>query len=190
MIQEKHLLRTEMRRLRRDFQKRKELDNCIAESFLCSEIYKGADQILLYASINSEADTYLIFEQARKDGKFVFFPRCVPDTNIIQFYRADTISELHNDAFGIPAPLASEEKAFENSEQDRVVCVVPGLAFSETGKRLGYGRGYYDTFLAKFNICTVGFCYGFQVIPNVPTESHDRRIDYLCTEKGLIPCKF
>lgn len=187
MIQEKQQLRREMRRLRSDFPNRKELDADIAESFLASELYQNAEQILLYASYNTEANTYRIFSQAREDGKCVFFPRCVPGTNILRFYRVDFLDDLKEDAFGILAPTTSEEYVLTDNVHS--VCIVPGLAFSMKGERLGYGRGYYDTYLSQTDICTVGLCYSFQIVENVPTEPHDRYMDYLCTEKGLIPCK-
>jgi 5-formyltetrahydrofolate cyclo-ligase len=60
--------------------------------------------------------------------------------------------------------------------------VVPGLAFDETGGRLGYGRGYYDKALAGVDLerC-VGLCLDEQIVAWVPTEDHDVRLRWLCT---------
>ena len=186
MIPDKKLLRTQMRRQRRACENRDALDAQIAEAFLKSELYGSAEQLLLYASCNFEADTYRIFDSARADGKEIFFPYCVPETNHLRFYRVFSREELKPDAYQIPAPPVSDDRLWQ--QRGHTVCIVPGLAFSAGGERLGYGRGYYDTFLEGVNVCTVGLCYGFQLTEAVPTEPHDRKMHYLCTEKGLIPC--
>lgn len=189
MISEKRLLRKEMKQLREDFTCKENADRLISENFLSSPLYKNAKQLLLYASFGSEADTYSVFLHAKNDGKTVFFPRCVPNTNLIQFYRIDSFDEMSADAFGILAPKAQEDRLLDTFDLKHTVCVVPGLAFTKSGKRLGYGRGYYDTFLSQASICTVAFCYEFQILLDIPTETHDHLMDYLCNEKGLIPCK-
>ena len=62
--------------------------------------------------------------------------------------------------------------------------IVPGLAFTLDGKRLGYGGGYYDKLLSMkfFRACTIGFCFKFQIIEDLPTEVHDRNVDYIITD--------
>lgn len=56
--------------------------------------------------------------------------------------------------------------------------IVPGLAFNREGFRLGYGGGFYDTFLAKHpDTLKVGVCYPFQVLKEIPLEKHDIKLD-------------
>ena len=186
MIEEKRMLRRTMRVLRREYPNRHVLDGMITEQFLKSEIYRDAEDLLLYASFDAEADTHALIKNALEDRKRVYLPRCVPHSNILQFYRIDSPDELVPDAFGISAPPAAEERLFSSAKN--TVCVVPGLAFSEHGERLGYGKGYYDTFLEKIDVCTVGLCYSFQITKHIPTEPHDKRMRYLCTEQGVIRC--
>lgn len=188
MISAKAFLRAKMRELRHDLSNRSDMDILIAESFLRSDLYRSAKQILLYARTGAEADTRAIFEKSLHDGKEVFFPYCVPDTNQLRFFRVDTLDDLAPGAYNIPAPSVSLSKEWNSGNS--AVCVVPGLAFTESGKRLGYGKGYYDTFLNKVNIIAVGLCYSVQILPEIPTEVHDYLMKYLCTEKGLIPCGF
>ncbi len=186
MMTLKQQLRNQMRQLRSECKNRVILDTRIADIFLQSEIYSSAKQLLLYASFRSETDTYKIFDRALSDGKEVFFPYCVPNSNELQFYRVASRDELNKGAFDIPTPPVSEPRLWHPDGPS--VCVLPGLAFTRSGARLGYGRGYYDTFLQQTNLCTIGLCYDFQVVETIPTESHDRLVQYLCTEKGLIPC--
>ena len=186
MIEEKKMLRRQMQAMRRSCANREQLDLCITEQFLKSEIYRNTDVLLLYASFDAETDTFALIENALADKKAVYLPRCDRDSNQMDFYRVMSVSELNMDAFGILAPEEKKECLFAG--ENGAVCVVPGLAFTKRGERLGYGRGYYDTFLEKIDVHTVGFCYGFQVIDRVPTEWHDKRMRYLCTEKGLQRC--
>ena len=72
-----------------------------------------------------------------------------------------------------------------SSMRKNALCFVPGLAFTRSGKRLGYGKGYYDTFLNRIPVCTVGLCYDFQLIEDLPTEAHDKPVSYICTDRGL-----
>lgn len=61
------------------------------------------------------------------------------------------------------------------------VVLVPGLAFSRRGARLGRGAGYYDRFLARLSDCSVliGLAFEEQILPTVPMESHDRFMNYI-----------
>ena len=62
--------------------------------------------------------------------------------------------------------------------------IVPGLAFTLDGKRLGYGGGYYDKLLSNkaFKAFTIGFCFSFQIKKDLPTESHDKKVDHVITD--------
>ncbi|GAK06480.1 5-formyltetrahydrofolate cyclo-ligase [Geomicrobium sp. JCM 19038] len=63
------------------------------------------------------------------------------------------------------------------------VTVVPGVAFNNKGYRIGYGGGYYDTFLEKYpSIATISLLYDFQLHQKVHEEPHDQRVDYLIIE--------
>ena len=67
------------------------------------------------------------------------------------------------------------------------VWILPGLAFTQTGKRLGYGGGWYDRFLARASptALTLGVAYPFQIVEDLPSEAHDRMIcDIMTTETG------
>lgn len=183
----KSALRREMRRRRNEASDRDDRNGRILECFLKSVLYENAEQLLCYVSYGSEADTYGILEAALQDGKAVYAPYCVPGTNHLLFYRIYAVSDLKEDAFGIPAPQPEAKNLYAGSES--ALCIVPGLAFAPSGERLGYGRGYYDAFLNQENLCTVGLCYGFQIVSDVPTEPHDQKMHYLCTETGLWPCQ-
>ena len=83
--------------------------------------------------------------------------------------------------FGIREPIG------EAYEGEIDVIVMPLLAVDERGNRLGYGGGYYDRFLKKYQGATrVAYCYDFQILKDVPTESWDEKVDLIVTDKRII----
>jgi 5-formyltetrahydrofolate cyclo-ligase len=62
---------------------------------------------------------------------------------------------------------------------------VPGVAFDKNGYRLGYGKGFYDRFLAEKKTVAVGLGYSFQLISSLPLGSHDKSLDAIATEDGI-----
>ncbi len=67
------------------------------------------------------------------------------------------------------------------------VVVVPGLAFTPDGRRLGQGGGHYDRFLSRLGptCITIGACFAEQLVTDLPTEPHDRRVDHVATDAGV-----
>ena len=71
------------------------------------------------------------------------------------------------------------------------VVIVPALAFDSKKNRIGFGGGYYDTFLEKVRkknnkALFIGVCYDFQIIDSVPTEKHDVTLDFVVSESKII----
>ena len=66
------------------------------------------------------------------------------------------------------------------------VVVVPGLAFTAAGERLGQGGGWYDRYLAgiRDGCLTIGVCFREQLLAAVPTEAHDIILDVVVTDQG------
>ena len=60
--------------------------------------------------------------------------------------------------------------------------LVPGVAFTDTGNRLGYGGGFYDRFLKEHPCKTIGIGYDFQLLKELPTEEHDICLDEVITD--------
>ncbi len=84
-------------------------------------------------------------------------------------------SSLAEGAYGIAEPQGDKVCAAEDID----LMVVPGVAFTREGVRLGRGKGYYDRYLARegFRAYTVGVCYACQLLQELPSEEHDRRVD-------------
>lgn len=63
--------------------------------------------------------------------------------------------------------------------------LVPGLAFSKKGERVGRGKGYYDRTLSKVPGLKVGVCYSYQLFDELPTEAHDIKMDVVVSDQGI-----
>lgn len=82
---------------------------------------------------------------------------------------------LADGAYGIAEPQGESVCAADEID----LMIVPGVAFTREGVRLGRGKGYYDRYLARegFRAYTVGVCYACQLLQELPSEEHDRRVD-------------
>lgn len=78
------------------------------------------------------------------------------------------------------------EADIEASWPDLVV--VPGLAFTAAGHRLGQGGGWYDRFLSQVraDCTTIGVCFAEQILESLPIEAHDVAVDHVVTDRGVV----
>ncbi len=181
-MSDKVALRRTMQALRAACPDRSGRDTLLLCNVLSSPLYREAENVLSYVSFGSEASTWGLLRQALADGKALFVPRCRAKENRMDFYRIDTVDALTPGMHGILEPPAIPEHLFTCGK--KTLCILPGLAFSSRGDRLGYGKGYYDTFLQATPVYTVGFCYAFQVLDAIPTEPHDIPVSSICTDAG------
>ena len=145
--------------------------------------YQRNNILLIYVSTSIEVDTFRIIRQALEDGKRVAVPRCVPDTRNMEFYYIDSIDELDPGMFGVLEPDPIAENLY--SESDGGLCIVPAFSYDWRGYRLGYGKGYYDRFLSRFEGNMVGICYSECVQRSLPHGRFDRPVELLVTESYL-----
>ncbi len=146
--------------------------------------FEAALVLALYSATSAELDTSAVFEAARGRGKRCAYPRCT-DEGELEFAEISDLAALIPARFGILEP-PSESPVVDLAQLDLVL--VPGLAFDPAGRRLGRGAGYYDrAFAARATASIlVGFAYSVLLIENVPVEPHDRAVDAVVTEQGLL----
>ena len=144
----------------------------LGELFLNCPQYKEAQTIYGYLPYNQEVRTVPMLEQAMKDGKRVAVPKCYGDE--MRFIYMDDLSKVEKGYANIPEPIADEPVADDKT----ALVLMPGMAFTKDGKRMGYGGGFYDKFLAaEPNHPTVALCYDFQMVEDLPTEDYDIPVD-------------
>lgn len=182
----KNALRKKFKKLRSDIpeERRNELSDAMVNAVLSSQSYRFSKAILLYSAIGSEPSTEKIALSAIADGKAVYFPKSY-DGGIMKFFRVCDLCELSGGLYGIKEPSESAEEYVPNGTAE--LCIVPGVCFDKSGYRIGYGRGYYDRFLAKFKGISAGFVYSELISDEklVFEKRYDRAVDLIFTEKGV-----
>jgi len=158
-------------------EERAERSRRIAERAEALEVLAGARLVALYAPLGTEVDA---LELARLLGTIrTVYPRTVAGTRRMEFARCAP-RELVRGALGAREPPA-EARAVEPAD---IQCVVlPGIGFSVSGYRLGRGGGYYDATLREMpQARRVALAFEVQLLPEVPFEAHDERLDAIVTE--------
>lgn len=162
----------------------KNKSTAIQEKVLQLPEYKEADHILLYADFRHEVMTKDLFVAAIRDKKKVYFPKCESDSNHMDFYQVISVMQLEDGMWGVKEPKADEAHKYHYFQEENTLAIVPGVAFDTQGYRIGYGKGYYDTYLAdKRAITLVALAYAEQLLEEVPHEAHDLKMDKIVTEK-------
>lgn len=144
----------------------------LGELFVETEQYRNAKTIYGYLPYNQEVRTVPMLEQAIRDGKRVAVPKVYGEE--MKFIYMEDLSQVANGYAGIPEPVADGPVA----EDTTALVLMPGLAFTEKGDRMGYGGGFYDKFLASEpDHPTVALCYAFQMVEELPTAEYDIPVD-------------
>lgn len=160
-------------------------DNVISAKLLAHEKIRSADVILMYASFRSEVDTWCFAQNVLFKNMKIAYPVCRKN-NTMTFHIVSGTNQLSDATYGICEPdiLLPEPEI-----TGRTVCIVPALAFTAEGFRLGYGGGYYDRFLVKYpDIYTIGLAYEDCIAESLPTDKYDVKVKSVITEERTIVC--
>lgn len=148
--------------------------------------FAEAAAIALYWSTRNEVRTDRLYEAARAAGKLVVLPCLTPDRRALLFYPLRSPEELVPGPFGLLEPPGNGRAPVEPGALGLIV--VPGLAFDRWGYRLGYGRGYYDRWLASTagRPVLVGLAYAFQILDEIPAGPSDHRMQVVVTDREVL----
>lgn len=161
-------------------------DNKIYENLLNFGILTKFELILVYFSTEIEVNTHKIINYCHENNIVVAIPRCEKNRNM-KFYYFNENSILEKSRYGIYEPVPDKNKSVEKF--NNALCIVPGLSFDKRGYRLGYGGGFYDTFIGNnSNITTVGICYSQNIVDKLPIDFYDKHVNYLITDKTAEVC--
>ena len=171
-------------------QNKEELSAAICAKFVALPAYAAAKTVMWYVDAGSEVRTRHTLPEALAHGKRVVVPWCVVETNELELFLLEDMSELVAGAYKILEPKeelrALPAKRVRPEELDLVM--VPGTAFDTRGARMGQGKGYYDRLLsaARPDAPLVGMAFDCQIFDDIPVAAHDVFMDLVLTESRTI----
>lgn len=166
------------------------LSEAISARIVRLEVYRQADTILGYMNFGAEFSSEIWIRQVLADGKKLAFPRVNRHTNQLDLYWVDDLeNQLEPGLWGIREP-AVERCERLNSLNEVEFALLPGVAFSRDGARLGYGGGFYDKLLAQMTYRPVlaAAAFALQIVEQIPQEATDVKVEWIITEQETIAC--
>ncbi len=139
--------------------------------------YRNAESILCYVSHQNEVKTHQLIKKLLKTTKKVCVP-AIDNQDTIKPALLTNFSQLKPGKYGVLEPIQP------NYFQGKIdLNLMPALAVSRQGQRLGRGKGYYDRFLRQNRPqLNLGLVFKFQILDKIPYEDHDQRIDGFVSE--------
>ena len=143
----------------------------------------GGGAVAVYIASSSEIDLSDFIREMLAHGVQVVSPKWNGETYDLASLKGFDEGDLRRGPMNILEPVEAEIVM----PQDVSVWIVPGLAFTKSGKRLGYGGGWYDRLLADAakNSLKIGVAHEFQSVDDLPSEPHDILLDRVVTS-GLV----
>ena len=185
LFEQKNALRTLMRQelARLTPGERRERSVRLVAQLAAQPAWETARRVLLFAPLPVEPDIDLLWLSDALEDKECAYPRVAGPA--IRLYIVGHVEELEPTRWGLrePVPVAAREADIGDFD----VVLVPGLAFDQSGGRLGRGGGFYDRLLAERGprSVVVGIGFDFQRMPELPRAPHDALMDYVCTEESV-----
>ena len=159
-----------------------QLSRIISQKLMSDPLIKGAQNILSYQPFRSEVDIATFHEWAHTEGKTIAFPVILPDRSMVAAVPNDSQAMLPR-AFGIRSPDLHKSRIIEQDDLDCIL--IPCVAFSAEGYRLGMGGGFYDRYL---NGCgkavKLGVAFSLQKAEEPFQEAWDIPLDGIITEEA------
>ncbi|MCY4618679.1 MAG: 5-formyltetrahydrofolate cyclo-ligase [Chloroflexi bacterium] len=137
-------------------------------------------------ALPGEVQTERLIEGALRDHKRVICPRIRPHGQL-DHREVTELSQLTDSAFGLREPDPELCPPADPASAD--IVVVPGIAFSADGHRLGMGGGYYDRFLSQSESLRIALVYEMQLVDTIPRAHHDEPVDLIVTELRVVKCR-
>ena len=158
-------------------------NNTILDRVSALPAFVSARTVMAYAGFGSELDTAPLLAATLATGKTLILPRVDRAKRALRlFVVRDLVADLVAGVWGIREPTPARCAPADPDAVDFVL--VPGVAFTPAGDRLGYGGGYYDGWIAALRRrpALIAAGYAMQVLPALPTDASDQRVDGVLTE--------
>lgn len=142
----------------------------------------GAGALAVYLASDEEIDLSRLVDNMLGRGVTVVSPRWNGESYDLARLRSLAERDMRRGPMHILEPAEADVA----DPKEVAAWIVPGLAFTTDGKRLGYGGGWYDRLLsaARSGSLKIGVAHGFQVVGDLPSEPHDIRLDRIVTDSS------
>ncbi|MBO4345043.1 MAG: 5-formyltetrahydrofolate cyclo-ligase [Victivallales bacterium] len=187
----KAALRAEYKERLRGLCGRDRLSAALVSRLAASELLSAASVMVGFMPIRQEPDIFATMESWLSAGRRLFLPAYSAEDCCYRLAEVGGLDEswMSRGKFGIPEPVRTITDAVPPFHFTMpAIWLVPGLAFSEDGARLGRGGGYYDRLLKGADGVKVGLLYECQIAAAIPALDYDIRMDFLLTETRTIDC--
>lgn len=161
------------------------ISEIITKTVLEHPLYVSAGTVFIYLSTLLEPGTDKIVSNALKNGKTVCVPKCLPNRKM-EAIKITKESAFTENRFGIREPFDSTSVV---PKKQIDLAIIPCVAASGNGARLGHGGGYYDIFLKESPCSRLCLCFDCNLKQDLPTEDHDEPMDVIITEKKTVVCR-
>ncbi len=146
--------------------------------------YRMAEVVLAYMNFGSEFETEGFVRQVLEDGKALLLPKLRNDRSGLDLHFVTDLEDgLEAGTWGIREPRGGD--SIEDFSLIDFI-LVPGVAFSRSGARLGYGGGFYDRLLVnkRSDAASIAAAFSLQMVDEIPLEGNDIPVDAIITEAG------
>lgn len=159
----------------------------ICRRVLNLEEYINAQNILAFYPYSGEVNILPVISDAFSRNKNIYFPKVTGETTM-EFIKVSSLEEFSEGYKGIKEPIGNVN--FEKLNVNELTCMLaPGSSFDVLGNRSGYGKGYYDRYLADcYNkITKIGVCFSLQMLEIIQdVKETDIPMDYVINEENTI----
>ncbi|MDD4980424.1 MAG: 5-formyltetrahydrofolate cyclo-ligase [Candidatus Omnitrophica bacterium] len=154
---------------------REKKSNLIKDKLFRSTEFIKAKRVMFYIAFDGEVNTANMIKEAKKLGKIVAVPVCAKGSNKVMPCLLSDRARLKKGPYGVLEPAIKKPVRLEDAD----LVIVPGVAFDREGRRLGRGKGCYDSLLKELpcNIASIGLAFDFQILPDIPATATDRSVD-------------
>src|SRR3989338_4597361 len=162
----------------------------ITERLLQLPEYRQAGTVLGYINFGAEFASERWVARVLADGKRLALPKVNRHTNHLDLYWVeDPENRLTAGLWGIREPVVERCERLNNPSEVEFA-LLPGVAFTRDGARLGYGGGYYDKLLASMTQRPglVAAALALQIVEALPQEATDVKVEWVITERESIAC--
>lgn len=163
-----------LKELQQNIELKRRKENEISQLLFNDDLWKKSNVIALTKPMEIEFDTSAILKQGWSQGKQMVMPKVIGDGQMT-FYRILSETIFKKSSFGIEEPIDAQPITVEAID----LLVVPGVVFKRQGFRIGFGGGYYDRLLLKFQGASCSLVFKEQIREDWQEESFDIAVEKL-----------